>query len=526
MGAGQGTGVGLREDALRDLRATRRRRFVGQLDVMEVVYRVYITAIFGGIALAVIAGAVHDADLSARVAEKIADQGPALLGLALAAAALAGLRSGSRGGPLAIEGAELQYVLLAPIDRGLALRGSAMRQVRVGVIGGAVLGLIAANFVFRRLPGSPLEWFGCLALFGALLPLCLLGPALLASGRRVGPRAATAIGVGLVTWSAADVLLGVRTSPATMLGALATLPLRGGSEVILAAVGALAVVLVAAVGLRSLGGLSLEAARRRASLTAELRFSASVQDLRAVILLRRQLASEGPRRSPWLRLRGASPARFPVWRRGWQSLLRWPAARIARACAVGVLAGALAAAAWSGTTPLVALAGVVLLLAALDLVEPLAQEIDHPLRCRSLPISPQTLAGRHLVAPIVAMCAVTAIAALAANLLGPSATAIEVGAVTVAPTAAVVLACAAFSASTDPYDYLLSPQLGYAMTALPILISSAAVAGPVLVARESVRREAPAVGGVLTIELLMLIVGAALIAAVGSRLAKRAAATA
>jgi hypothetical protein len=414
-------------------------------------------------------------------------------------------------------------VLLAPIDRRLALRGAAMRQLRVAVIGGGVLGLVAANFAFRRLPGSPLEWFGCLALFGALLPLCLLGPALLASGRRIRPPLATALGVGLVGWSAADVLLGTRTSPATMLGALATLPLRGGSEVILAAAGALLVAAVTTVGMRSLGGLSLEAARRRASLTAELRFSASVQDLRAVILLRRQLASEGPRRKPWLRLRSPTLSRFPVWRRGWQSLLRWPPARIGRACVVGALAGALAAAAWSGTTPLVALAGVVLLLAALDLVEPLAQEIDHPLRCRSLPISPQTLAGRHLVAPIVAMCAVTGIGALAAIALGPSATAIEVAAVTIVPTAAIVLACAAFSASTDPYDYLLSPQLGYAMTALPIVIASAAVAGPVLVARESVKRGASAVGGVLTVELLMVVVCAALIASVGSRLAKRAA---
>ena len=53
-----------------------------------------------------------------------------------------------------------------------------------------MLGAVAGNFVFRRLPGSAPEWFACLALFGALLPLCALVAALLASGRRLRPRPA------------------------------------------------------------------------------------------------------------------------------------------------------------------------------------------------------------------------------------------------------------------------------------------------------------------------------------------------
>ena len=41
-----------------------------------------------------------------------------------------GLRSGSRGGPLALERAEVRHVLLAPVDRTTALRAPAIRQLR------------------------------------------------------------------------------------------------------------------------------------------------------------------------------------------------------------------------------------------------------------------------------------------------------------------------------------------------------------------------------------------------------------
>ena len=138
--------------------------------------------------------------------------------------------------------------------------------------------------------------------------------------------------------------LGATTSPATMLGLLATLPLQHGARELLAALGVAVALAAGWLGLRRLGGLSLEAARRRATLAAEMRFSASVQDVRTVILLRRQLASEKPRRRPWLRLRAPRLARRPVWRRGWQSLLRWPAARLVRVLLAGAAAGAVAVA--------------------------------------------------------------------------------------------------------------------------------------------------------------------------------------
>jgi hypothetical protein len=504
--------------ALGELRAARRRRFVAQIDVMEVLYRVYLGAIFGGIALAVIAGWVEEAPASASAIADMKEHGPAVLGLALALAVLMGLRSGARGGPLAIEAAEVQYVLLAPIDRGAALRPAAWRQLRIAVIGGAVLGAVIGNFVFRRLPGSPVAWIACLALLGGLLPLCALAAALLASGRRLRPLVATALGLGLIAWTLADLLLGATTSPATLAGEIGTLPLPGGSShLVLAGVGLAIVLALAWLGLRAVGRIALEAARRRAALTAELRFSASVQDLRTVVLLRRQLASERPRRRPWIRL-GAAGSRHPVWRRGWQSFLRWPLGRAVRVLAIGIAAGAATAAAWSGVTLLFVLPGLLLMVAALDLVEPLAQETDHPTRRELLPLAAANLIQRHLVPSFAAMAAVLACATLAALALGPSASTAGVGVAMLFPTALVLVCSAALSATNDPYAYLLKPALGYAQSAAPIVIAVVATGGPVLAAREAARHGGSATGAAISLEFFLLLIGVAMAWWLGKRM--------
>jgi hypothetical protein len=505
------------------MRSTRRRRFVGQFDnAMEILYRVYVAAIFGAIGLAVLSGLVHDVGVGAEAADQIADEGPALLGVGVALAALAGLRSGARGGPLAIEDAEVQYVLLAPVDRGAALRPATLRQVRVGTSAGAVLGLVAGNFAFRRLPGSPVEWLACLALFGALIPLSTLSCALLASGRRLRPAVAAAIGAFLLAWSLADVLLGMKTSPATMLGVLATLPLQDGASPALALAGVAIVAATTLLALAWLAGLSLEAARRRANLTDQLRFSASVQDLRAVVLLRRQLASETPRRRPWVRLRAPALARWPIPRRGGQSFLRWPMSRLVRSLGVGLAAGALVVGAWSWATPLIALAGVVLLVAAFDLVEPLAQEVDHPLRRDLLPVKPESLIVHHLIAPVIAMGLVVLAGVIAAAALGGAGTALGVGAVMIVPTAFLLLCCAAISTTNDPYKYVLTPAIGYAQTALPIVVALVSVAAPVLVAREVARHGGSPEEAVAGVEVALLVMAAVMAGWLGARVTARA----
>ena len=142
-----------------------------------------------------------------------------------------------------------------------------------------------------------------------------------------------------------------------------------------------AIVLVA-VGLALLGRTSLEAAERRSRLVGQLRFAATLQDLRTVVVLRRQLAMELPRLRPWVRVpvRGnrpgarCSPAACGACsggrRRGVARLVLLGGDRRAWRCAARGRARRRSS----------LLAGLALFVAGLDTVEALAQEVDHPSR--------------------------------------------------------------------------------------------------------------------------------------------------
>src|SRR6478672_7823221 len=117
-------------EALRDLRAARRRRYAENLAWLDTLYRIYVGVIFGAWGLALVSGALADAKVGEHGIEQIREHGPAVCGLLVALAAAVGLRSGARGGPLALEAAEVQHVLLAPVDHGAALRPLALRQLR------------------------------------------------------------------------------------------------------------------------------------------------------------------------------------------------------------------------------------------------------------------------------------------------------------------------------------------------------------------------------------------------------------
>jgi hypothetical protein len=275
-------------------------------------------------------------------------------------------------------------------------------------------------------------------------------------------------------------------------------------------------------GLLGVGGILLEAARRRASLAAELRFSASVSDLRAVVLLRRQLASERPRRRPWLRVRSAGS--HPVWRRGWQSLMRWPSVRILRVLALAAAAGAIAVAAWSASIVLFALPGALLFVAALDLVEPLAQEADHPTRFELLPADTATLFRRHLAAPTAALVVVLLGAALVATATAGSALPLELGAVLALPTAFVLACCAAFSATNDPFRFVtMSPGVGYGVAAAPLAVAVLAVGVPLLASRAVWLHGRTPLAAAIEVDLFALALGAVAAYFLGELAAKRAA---
>ena len=403
------------KEILHDLRNARRRHYLRQLDWVDALYKAYLTAVGASVATLFLSGALGDAKAGAGSVHAIATRGPAVLGLLVALIAASALRSGARGGPLALQPPDVHQILLAPVDRGVALRGPAIAQLRSRLFVAAVTGAVVGNLAFRRLPGKPGLWVLCGVLFGLLAAGVSMGAALLASGRRLAPAWAAVAGIAVIGWSVADWLAHVTTSPATMLGQLAVAPLEQAValHVVIGVVVALAVL---GAGLAVVGGTSLEASLRRAGLVAQLRFAVTVQDLRTVILLRRQLAAELPRSRPWVRLRpaaGGSPLKA-IWRRGWRSYLRWPGARVVRVGALGLVAGASLGGAWRGTTPLVVVAGAALLLAALDAIEPLAQEIDHPIRRSLLPLRAKPLLRPHLAAPAAVMVATALVGTAAA----------------------------------------------------------------------------------------------------------------
>ena len=139
-----------------------------------------------------------------------------------------GLRSGSHGGPLALERAEVRHVLLAPVDRTAALRAPAIRQLRFLAFVGIVAGAIAGQLASPPLRGArPWRGSGTGALAGATLVALGAG----VGARRVAalrlPRwAATGLGVVLVGLAVADGLDVIAFSPTEPFGELVLWPLE------------------------------------------------------------------------------------------------------------------------------------------------------------------------------------------------------------------------------------------------------------------------------------------------------------
>jgi hypothetical protein len=491
-------------DVLRDLRTARRRHYLRQLDWVDALYKAYLTAIGAGAATVVVSGALGDHRASAGTVATLAARGPAVLGLGVALLVAAGLRSGARGGPLALQPPDVHQILLAPVDRRLALRGPAAAQLRTRLFVGLVAGAVVGNLAFRRLPGKPGAWIACGMAFFSLAAAAGIGAALLASGRRLGPRVAAAVGVLVVAWSGADWALHITSSPLTMLGRIGVAPVEGAWWAAYGGAGTAVVQALLAGGLVSVGGTSLEQSLRRAGLVAQLRFAVTVQDLRTVILLRRQLAAELPRSRPWIALRPAAGGTVgrAIWRRGWRSYLRWPASRVVRVAVLGLVAGAALLGAWRGTTPLVIVAGCALLLAALDAIEPLAQEIDHPTRRSLLPLRSRPLLRPHLVAPSVVLVLAALIGVAAVLAVARDSLVVEVGLGVVVPAALGALAGAAVSVITDPFQWVLIPAAQNIRALAPFVLATLGVL-PVLGARYATDHGMAPAGALIQVGLIV-----------------------
>jgi len=472
--------------ALGNLRAARRKRRVAKIHWVDALYQVYLAAIFGGGAVLFLSGITSGPRLDQAGIDQVLAEGPALLGVVVAAAVALGLRSGARGGPIALEAPDVRHVLLAPVPRAAALRGPAVRQLRFMMFLAVVVGAIVGQLAVRRLGGSPVAWIACGALFAVATVALGLGCAFLASGRRLPHWVATAIGGALLAWAATDVFELVPASPTAYLGELAFWPIDFDPAAIAPLVIA---VVVLVLGLASIGGVSLEAADRRTQLVGQLKFAATLQDLRTVIVLRRQLAMELPRLKPWVRER--HHGRFPIWHRGVRGILRWPAARVARVVIVSAIAGLALRGVWEGTTALVVVAGLAMFIAGLDAIEPLAQETDHPGRRDALPLSTGHVMVRHLPVAAVVMVGVGLVAGATAVLMDPSVAGVKLAAICLLPLAwaggagAVISVLMGAPSPSDNWQ-LLPPEVQGSRTAFrtvwpPLIATLGAV--PVALAR-------------------------------------------
>ncbi|MFN8017497.1 MAG: hypothetical protein U0P45_05180 [Acidimicrobiales bacterium] len=472
-----------------ELRRARRKQRVASIHWVDALYQVYITGIVSIVAVIVVSGFVGDGKVSAATVDQVTERGPAALGLLVAVSILMGLRSGSRGGPLALERPDVRHVLLSPVDRGVALRGPAWRQLRFLSTAAAAIGAVAGQLALRRLPGNPAEWIAMGAVFAVTVVWIGFGCALLAAGVNLKTWIASLVGLVLVGWSAADLAGRASDAPTTIVGHLATWPLELQPLALVGVVVGLALVFF---GMRFVAGTSLEAAERRTALVGQLRFAVTLQDLRTVMVLRRQLAQEHPRPKPWIKAWKRQP-RFPVWQRGVRSVARWPVSRIVRVLLLATLAGLSLRGIWSGTTTLIVLGGIAMWVAALDAAEPLGQEVDHPGRTDAFPVPRGEVFVRHLPLVLTVSIVTGLLAAVVAAV--PVGDAVPWGPALVAGAMGGVLAACGAAISVvqgapDPVDTLqmMTPEIAGTRTVYRTALPPAmAIAGltPILMARRA-----------------------------------------
>lgn len=411
--------------AVRDLRRRRQRNRLADIEWFEAAYRVYVVALFGGGGVLWVSALLGEEPLSAAATADVAAHGAAVLGLLAALAVLVGLRNGAIGGPLALEAADVSYVMLAPAQRWRTLARPTWQRVRSAIAIGVLTGGIAGQLAGRRLPGSPLAWCGGGALFGATVAGIWVSTAFIAHGARLPRSVATAIGAIVVAWQAVAALPTRRpfTGPLDTVGGLG---LWGWRQRDAELVAPLVVLAALAVGVSLIERTSLDALTRRSDLVAQLRFAVTMQDLRTVILLRRQLNQERPRQRPWVRARLHWLPRHVV-RRGLHGLARTPLPKVVRMVALAAGIGVCDAVAVQGTPSMVAPAALLSLLLGLEVTEALAQEIDHPDRTDALITERSAVLAQHLwvpaitLVPLAVVAAGSAVAVAGGEALGPAA---------------------------------------------------------------------------------------------------------
>lgn len=499
------------------LRARRSARRTKNVDRFDVFYQAYITALSAGAGLLIMSGWIGDAPLAGSPAS-LASGGRAWLGVASAVAIGTGMRSGSRGGPVAVEDADVRHVLLAPVPIREAMRLPALRQLRSLVFVAAAVGAVAGYLAAHRLPGDVLAWMCGGSLWAVTTTVVAVGAGWTAAGLRIRTWQATLGAVVLVGWGGVAASTGIGPSPTGVFGAVGVLALRFDPISMVAAL--LLASVVAAAGLVVIGGISLERLSRRSALIGQLRFAATMRDLRTVMLLRRQLNQERPRSRPWLRARRRG-GRTVVVLRDWRALQRTPLVRLLRLCGLVGAAAAAGVGVWQGTTALIVVGGMCSFVAGLDALEPLAQEIDHGPLVGLAAVPRGAVLARHLIVPGALLVVLGLLsAALLVPFVPSSVFGIVLVTAVVAPLAGV--AGAAISVLRDgegpgaqAIDQLMFPPEAVGMRLLyrMALPPAVAVAGfaPVLTARRAVTAGTDPVAAATATGLVVAILAGAVV---------------
>ncbi len=438
---------------LAELRKTRQRRRLGDTDWYDIAYRVYLFALVGLVLVVWVSDAIDGAIGEGIDTADLLERGPSIIGLLVVAAFALGMRSGADGGPVAIELADIRHVLSAPISRRAVLLRPVAQRLRAAAfaigLGGAVLGQLIATEV----EGSRTAWAAACGAFGAIVGVTFVATAVIAHTLRAPRWLATTLATVALVWQGA-VAWGIWNGEATGLARVAPgnlagrLALWGVSQRPIDVIAIVVAVAMTAAALALSGKLRVEALARRGELVSQLRFAATVQDLRTVVQLRRQLRSEVLRTRPWgqrhpparpaatTTVRGRVPSATSagaagaadgrtgpsagiVWRRDSRSLRRLPASRFIR---IGLLAciGGVGAALTVSSSPLFGLLLLgALFFAGLESLEPLSQEIDRPDITDSFPIERGWIYANHLVASAVLLVGVGLLGAAVAIVIDP-----------------------------------------------------------------------------------------------------------
>lgn len=415
-------------DALHAMRTERRKHRVADMDWFEALYRVYISAFLGGGAILFLSGLSGDKPLLGSDLQNVIANTPHAVGLVASIIVFLGLRSGANGGPIAVEEPEVRHVLLAPIPHSAVLRHPAIQRLRTFAFMGAIAGATANQLLSRRVTASGTSlvvWALWGAIAGALMAMLFVIAALLIHGLGISRWLTTAIGTALVGWQVAVTFGDTNTAgPFDFIGSISRWWLDGVQ--LQDVVGIVVVLAFAAIAVYLAGNLSLEALSRRSALVSQMKFAVTLQDIRTVVLLRRQLSQEHMRVKPWVKV----PRIFRrdiVVGRGLRSLMHFPWRRILRMALLTITAAAALVMAFRGTSPAIVVAGLLLFIVGLDAVEPLSQEVDQPDRTDALPIERGLLMTKHLIVPAIAMTPFLFIGVLTAFIIEPQVSTIAYG---------------------------------------------------------------------------------------------------